>query len=527
MASEHGHANALDDMLYRVRVAEGKLWELSVQDGDALLPPALLQAAVASRPTSERSPRQLRPVPPASGSPRSMSKRAAHAQAAHRLQHPEGHAAALMAITHGLSPRSLRPPASAGLRSGPAASPIEALMLGPSLEDEFAARLPTPAGPLVSRKPASRTETMLLAEAHDRRLDVDGDGLSAWDATFGELVRQVGAQCAERGQLLGRVRTWMLQHIWSLERRVAALERQLVELGEGQGLADGQAEGRKEPSQLHLHLHMNQPKNGADAGADAPRRWSNRNVLAMAASAAEAEAEVAATAAASGASRWSKVSLSKVLTSGRDDADEQAQSFNGGGGSGGGRGGGGGGGGGDSSKWANVSLNKVSSMKQRRSSAAGGSLRRGTVVAQEAAAEMVKKLRLDDIVAWFEMQDLPVQVETLERLSTASIHPESTELLEELILGLLRGADKPGKEAMLLAALRRQSGADLAGLLREHLNNTEGAEALAQQLAASLIEDSMSEASRTSVEKGGREGRRARGGAGDGGPPRRVAWLAR
>ena len=178
-------------------------------------------------------------------------------------------------------------------------------------------------------------------------------------------------------------------------------------------------------------------------------------------------------------------------------------------------------------KWAKVSLNKVSAMKQRRSSVAGGSLRRGTVVAQEAAAEMVKKLRLDDIVAWFEMQDLPVQVETLERLSAASIHPESTELLEELILGLLRGADKPGKEAMLLAALRRQSGADLAGLLREHLNNTEGAEALAQQLAASLIEDSMSEASRTSVEKGGREGRRARGGAGDGGPPRRVAWLAR
>lgn len=150
---------------------------------------------------------------------------------------------------------------------------------------------------------------------------------------------------------------------------------------------------------------------------------------------------------------------------------------------------------------ATLGINAVP--KQRRGAVAGGAGAGGRIslkaAAEAAAPHRVKKLRMDDVVAWFELQEQMVQVETLERLSASSIRPESTELLEQLNLGLVRGADTPGKEAMLRAVLGRLSGDELARLLRTHMRNAENGESLAQQLAASLIEESMSEASRVEM----------------------------
>ena len=203
--------------------------------------------------------------------------------------------------------------------------------------------------------------------------------------------------------------------------------------------------------------------------------WNLRaSKLRREAEAAEAvkAAEAAAEASEASTGQWRKVSLSKInavnaLTPkqrGSVVAGDDSPSPPG------------------SSKWGKVNLSKLKQQQQQRGSVVEGGerrTRRGSVAAQEAAAELVKKIRMEDVVAWFHTpQEQSVQVETLERLSAGSINPDSTELLEQLILGLLRGADKPGKEAMLLACLGRFSGDELAKLLREYLNNCEGAEAL-------------------------------------------------
>jgi hypothetical protein len=79
-----------------------------------------------------------------------------------------------------------------------------------------------------STRPSSRSEVRLLAQALDRMLDEAGartaDALLAWDLTLAELVRQTFVHCAERGELLGRVRRAYSHYIGGLLSRVRFME---------------------------------------------------------------------------------------------------------------------------------------------------------------------------------------------------------------------------------------------------------------------------------------------------------------
>ena len=69
----------------------------------------------------------------------------------------------------------------------------------------------------------------LLGQTLERMLEVAGprtaEALGAWDVTFSELVRQVFVQCADRGELLGRVRRAQQHYLAQLVQQVQRLER--------------------------------------------------------------------------------------------------------------------------------------------------------------------------------------------------------------------------------------------------------------------------------------------------------------
>ena len=46
-----------------------------------------------------------------------------------------------------------------------------------------------------------------------------------FDAALEAVIAQVGSQCAERGELLERVRAWLVQHIWWQESELRAAKQ--------------------------------------------------------------------------------------------------------------------------------------------------------------------------------------------------------------------------------------------------------------------------------------------------------------
>ena len=98
-------------------------------------------------------------------------------------------------------------------------------------------------------RPSNRTEAIQLAEALEQQLeatkhDVRGSE-HCWAGTFRELVRQVYVHCAERGELLERVRAWHeeeLKRLHTAERKAREREKRLKEqlrAGGGHGGASG------------------------------------------------------------------------------------------------------------------------------------------------------------------------------------------------------------------------------------------------------------------------------------------------
>ena len=77
-------------------------------------------------------------------------------------------------------------------------------------------------------RPSSRSEVLQLGRALDRMLEAAGEStaeaLNAWDLTFSELVRQAFVACADRGELLGRVRRAYDHYLGALIARVRHME---------------------------------------------------------------------------------------------------------------------------------------------------------------------------------------------------------------------------------------------------------------------------------------------------------------
>ena len=79
-----------------------------------------------------------------------------------------------------------------------------------------------------STRPSNRSEVQHLARCLEGMLAEAGSStlgaLRAWDLVCGELVRQVFVHCAERGELLGRVRRAHRHYVGALVRRVREME---------------------------------------------------------------------------------------------------------------------------------------------------------------------------------------------------------------------------------------------------------------------------------------------------------------
>ena len=79
-----------------------------------------------------------------------------------------------------------------------------------------------------STRPSSRSEVHMLARALEGMLRKAGprttDALRAWDIAFSELVRQSFVTCADRGELLGRVRRAYDHYLAALVERVRFME---------------------------------------------------------------------------------------------------------------------------------------------------------------------------------------------------------------------------------------------------------------------------------------------------------------
>ena len=150
-----------ESFVARLAQAESALWEKSLEGDqpDMMLPPMLLQATMrAARADMERSPRSipLRPSGPKSA----------------RLQQAS------------LQPR---PPTSARRRDG---------------------------------KSDARSDVQRIVSALDARVRAEGESALAFDMAFEAAIAQVREHCVERGELLSRVREWLLRHVWWLESEV-------------------------------------------------------------------------------------------------------------------------------------------------------------------------------------------------------------------------------------------------------------------------------------------------------------------
>ena len=204
-ASARGVERLLDATLDRLHTAERRLWEMSLEgDGDALLPPALFQAALAAG-----APPPPSPAPPRRDVSSLYDGRPATSPRTARVATPRG-VVTLPAASAPTTPR--------GATARPAflAHDAGAASVAPRSAREAARRLPP-----------TRADAVALDAALARRIAAEGEGVEVYDEAFGELVRQVGLQCAERGEVLGRVRGWLLGHVWWQQRRLHENEQQV------------------------------------------------------------------------------------------------------------------------------------------------------------------------------------------------------------------------------------------------------------------------------------------------------------
>ena len=181
----------LSDVNGRLYQAEERLWEISLnpESADMLLPPSILHAAMREAQKHHRA------EPPL---PRTLSPR-------HQRQQQIGH----LQLANVKPPHEPRPPAAR-----------RSLAL------------------------ASRADVLATEAALDRRVAAEGETVAAFDAAFEALVEQVRAQCVERGELLGRVRSWLLRHVWWQEHELRRVQQEAhIEAERRQALAD-KPEGR-------------------------------------------------------------------------------------------------------------------------------------------------------------------------------------------------------------------------------------------------------------------------------------------
>ena len=179
----------------QLRVAEERLWEMSVKgEGDMLLPPALLKAALAEAREARKGGgrRQLFGSTPTQSPPFVLPR----------------------AAGVGGGPVSFAPSTPARPARPISARATQSPRRGGGVNTVVDAR-----GTRPSLVAGSRADALVLARQLDAELDAHGELLSVFDGALDALVQQVGAHCAERGALLNRVRTWLLRHIWWLERQ--------------------------------------------------------------------------------------------------------------------------------------------------------------------------------------------------------------------------------------------------------------------------------------------------------------------
>ena len=190
----------------RLAEAEARLWESSLENSDALLPPALLRAAM----------RQAR-------TERCDEKRSLGDQHRRDISYLQGPAPPA-STRSGQSPRHpvVHRPLSASVGTGADFGGLPAV---PPKSARATVRRPLPSARRPGA-PTNRTDVLAVEEMLDRRLRSDGETVLAFDAAFESIIEQVQSHCTERGELLARVREWLLQHVWWLESQLRTAQQQ-------------------------------------------------------------------------------------------------------------------------------------------------------------------------------------------------------------------------------------------------------------------------------------------------------------
>ena len=108
----------------------------------------------------------------------------------------------------------------------------------------------------VYARPSNRSEAIQLTENLERQLEKHASNFRAleqtWSITFCELVRQVYVHCAERGELLDRVRLWFEREL----KRLGALERKSRERIRGLREATRELENPSMPADGVCSVHV-------------------------------------------------------------------------------------------------------------------------------------------------------------------------------------------------------------------------------------------------------------------------------
>ena len=114
---------------------------------------------------------------------------------------------------------------------------------------------------------------MLAADAAlTRRIAAEGETVAAFDATFERLISQVRGQCSERAQLMSRVRTWLLQHVWWQESELRAAKQAVVQAAEREEATKDELERLLSKSfGGRRGSHMFGRRGSSDLGGPAPR----------------------------------------------------------------------------------------------------------------------------------------------------------------------------------------------------------------------------------------------------------------
>jgi hypothetical protein len=248
-------------MTKRLHAAEHRLWELSLKPGnmDMLLPPSLLQATLdeararragtkpkhesfVKRDTSflyERAAQSLQP-PAKVRSGEQHPKSPRDQQERQEGSFPDRPTSARRSLS-GQQEQHPKPPRGQQVRQEG------------SFTDRPASARRSLSDKQVRRIPASRYDAIALGTNVDRLISTEGDTLGVWDSALSELVEQVRTQCAERGDLLSRVRGWFLRHVWWLEKEA-------VEMREAAHSAQARAEELENKLQSSSNVSFNASK---------------------------------------------------------------------------------------------------------------------------------------------------------------------------------------------------------------------------------------------------------------------------